>query len=93
MLWNKILKSITDTWSNAYMIPKGTSLNKLLPAGKKERKKNGGSRFEQKDEVYMMSVLSTDGAGDGTKQEGVKTGSQQPFITLEGDRELRGVEW
>lgn len=91
MLWNKILKSVTGTWSNAYKIPKGTTLNKLLPAGKKE--KNRGSRFEQKDEVYMMSVLSTDGAGDGMKQEGVKTGSQQPFITLEGDRELRGVEW
>lgn len=49
--------------------------------------------FEQKEEVYMMSVPSGDGAGDGTKQEGVKTGSQQPFITLEGDREPRGAEW
>lgn len=49
--------------------------------------------FQQKEEVYLMSVPSRDGAGDGTKQEGVKTGSQQPFITLEGDRELRGAEW
>lgn len=24
MLWNKILKSVTDTWSNAHLIPKGT---------------------------------------------------------------------
>ena len=38
--------------------------------------------FEQKKVVYMMSVPSVDGAGDGTKQ--VKTGSQQPFITPEG---------
>ncbi|TNN87545.1 hypothetical protein EYF80_002262 [Liparis tanakae] len=30
-----------------------------------------------------------DGTGDGTTQEGVKTGSQEPFITLEGDKELR----
>lgn len=70
------------------MIPKGTTLDKLLPVG--EKKMEAG--FEQKEEVYMMSV-SRDGAGDGTKQEGVKTGSQQPFITLEGDRELRGAEW
>lgn len=41
----------------------------------------------------MMSFLFRDGAGDGTKQEGVKTGNQQPFITLEGDGELRGAEW
>lgn len=49
--------------------------------------------FEQKEEVYMMSVIARDGAGDGTEQERVKTRSQQPFITLEGDRELRGAEW
>lgn len=48
--------------------------------------------FEQREEVFMMSVTAKDGAGDGAKQEGVKTGSQQPFITLEGDRELRGTE-
>lgn len=49
--------------------------------------------FEQKEEVYMMSVPRRDGAGDGTIQEGAKNGSQQPFITLEGDRGLRGAEW
>lgn len=37
MLRNKILKSVTDTWSNAHMIPKGTELNKLLPAGEKKK--------------------------------------------------------
>ncbi len=40
-----------------------------------------------------MSAPSRDEAGDGTEQEGVKTGSQQPFIILRGDRELRGAEW
>lgn len=39
----------------------------------------------------MMSVPRR--GGDGTEQERVKTGSQQPFITLEGDRALRGAEW
>lgn len=43
--------------------------------------------FERREGVYMMSVPRKDGTGDGTKQEGVKIGSQQPFITLEGDRE------
>lgn len=86
MLRNKILKSVTDTWSNAHMIPKGTTLNTLLPAG--EGKRNGSSRiWAEKEEVYMMSVPGGDWTGDGTEQEGVKTGSQQPFITLEGDRE------
>ena len=94
MLWSKILKNVTATWSNAHMIPKGATLNKLLPAGER-----GGwegveaAGFEQKEEVYMMSAPRGDGAGDGTEQEGVKSGSLQPFITLEGDRELRGAEW
>lgn len=90
-LWNKILKSVTDTWSNAYMIPNKTTLNKLLPGGRGKEMEAAG--FEQKEEVYMMSVPRRDGAGDGTIQEGAKNGSQQPFITLEGDRGLRGAEW
>lgn len=91
MLQNKILKSVTDTWSNAHMIPNKTTLNKLLPAGRGKKMEAAG--FEEKEGVYMMSVPRKDEAGDGTIQEGAKNGSQQPFITLEGDRGLRGAEW
>lgn len=42
MLRNKILKSVTDTWSNAHMIPNKTTLNKLLPAGR-------GKKWRQQD--------------------------------------------
>lgn len=37
MLQNKILKSVTDTWSNAHVIPKGNTLDKLLPVGEGEQ--------------------------------------------------------
>lgn len=43
---------VKDTWSNARRIPKGTTLDKLLPV---EEKKKAG--FEQKEQVYMMSFL------------------------------------
>lgn len=86
---NKILKSVTDTWSNVPMIPKGILLNKL-PGGEKGWRRQDLSRTKR---FYIISVLGREGAGDGTKQEGVKVGSLQPFITLEGDRELRGAEW
>lgn len=51
MLWNKILKSVTDTWSNAHMIPKGTTLNKLLPAEEMGGGEMETTGFEQKGEV------------------------------------------
>lgn len=41
--------------------------------------------FEQREEVYVVRVASGDGARDGPTWEGVKTGSQQPFITPEED--------
>lgn len=40
------------------MVPKGTTLNKLLPAGKREggRKKMEAAGFEQREEVYVVCV-------------------------------------
>lgn len=76
MLWNKILKSVTDTWSNAHMIPKGTTLNKLLPA-----EEMGGGKWRQQDlsrkeRFNMMSVPSRElELGMGRSKKGLRLGA------------------